>query len=285
MIPARLARFLVGPCILVLSLIEAVSAQDTTRIWNNQAELGVVWTGGNASSTTLGIKNTLTGEFGASSFNLEAGGIRTKSSITTRVANGTATQFTVMETTVSQTTAESYFARSKYTYSVTNRAYWFGGADWDRNTFSGVSSRFAIVTGAGVFFSESDATRLRADLGITYTIQKNVAMQPTSRFAGLRFTLDLTRVATETATFDSKLTLDENLSDPDDLRIDLVNSVSVSMSERMALKTGLRLLFDNQPSFLDVPLVTGGNPTGSTVPAQLQNVDAVFTVTLVINIA
>ena len=64
----------------------------------------------------------------------------------------------------------------------------------------------------------------------------------------------------------------------------LINSLSVSMSGRVALTTRLQLLFDNQPSFLDVPLVTGGNPTGSTVPAQLEKVDAVFTVALVINL-
>jgi hypothetical protein len=272
---------------LAIGLIVApqmMAAQDVAWVWNDRAELSVVWTGGNASSNTLGIKNTLTGERGAAKVNLEAGGIRTESSITTRVANGTPTLNSVSEIVLTQLTAESYFARGQFNYGVTERTYWFGGGGWDRNTFSGIDNRFAFVSGGGAQFSDTDDLKFRSDLGVTYTIQDNLSAGPLDRFAGLRLTWDLTRKATETTTFDSKLVLDENLQDTEDFRADLTNSISVAMNDRMALKTSLQVLFDNQPSFLDGPFFPGGNPAG-TVAAQLKKMDSVFTVALVINVS
>jgi len=268
----------------VLAGVAPVQAQDSALTWTDRAELSVVWTAGNASSKTLGAKNTLEGTGGRIKFRLEAGGIRTESSIRTRVANGTAGSFAVTETSVSQTTAESYFTRSRLDYGLSKRTYFFGGAGWDRNTFSGISSRFALVSGAAGQWSDTDVFKFRTDIGVTYTIQDNVADGPIERFGGVRFTWELLRQVTPNTTLDSKLIVDENVKNTDDLRGDLVNSLTVAMNQRMALKTSLQLLFDNDPSFVDIPLVTGGVPTGGTVAAPLKKLDSIFTVALVINV-
>ena len=71
----------------------------------------------------------------------------------------------------------------------------------------------------------------------------------------------------------------------DDFRADWVNSLSVAMSDRLALKTSLQLLFDNKPSLLSLPLVDGGgSPTGTTVFTPSDQVDSVVTLTLVIKL-
>jgi hypothetical protein len=61
--------------------------------------------------------------------------------------------------------------------------------------------------------------------------------------------------------------------------------VSVALSEALAFKTALQLLFDNQPALIAVPLVdAGGTPTGADVLAPGDEVDTVLTVALVIRL-
>lgn len=255
-----------------------VSAQWT---WTDQAELSFVSAAGNASATTFGFKNTLTAKGGPSGFALEFGGVRTESSQTTRVATGTPAAFTVTETETSEVTAEKYFAKARYDRTLSASAFAFLGSDWDRNTFSGIASRFAFVLGAGRQFADSEDYRLKSDLGLTYTMQDNVAEGDVDRFGGLRMTTNLMRRLTPSTVFESVLIVDENLQDTEDLRGDLTSSVSVAINDRFALKTSLQLLFDNLPSFVDVPLT--GAP-GTTVATPLGKLDSVLTVALVINV-
>jgi hypothetical protein len=68
----------------------------------------------------------------------------------------------------------------------------------------------------------------------------------------------------------------------------MVNSVAVTMSDRLALKISLQWLYDNEPSFEAVPLfdmdpsIPGAVLLGQ-VPRQLDNLDTIFTTSLVIN--
>ena len=99
-----------------LSMPGYATAQDETGAytWENSTELSFVSTGGNASSSILGLKSTLTATSGRSAFKIEVGGIRGETTFRTRTATGSATNFTVDETTNSQLTAENYFARGRY---------------------------------------------------------------------------------------------------------------------------------------------------------------------------
>ncbi len=267
----------------VLSLDTPLQAQEEGWVVTDKAELSFILTAGNASTSTLGLKNTLKGAGGRSVLTFEGGAIRSASTLRTRVANGTIDNFQVTETTETETTAESFFARGRYDFSISERALWFAGTGWERNTFAGIDSRVTSVTGFGSQWIDTDPFKFRTDIGATYTIQDNVAGGPTDRFGGFRLGWDLFSQVTSNSTFESKLIVDENLQDTEDLRADFLNSVTVSMSERLALKTSLQLLFDNQPSFVDVPLFTGGTPTGQTVLAELDKLDSVFTVALVIS--
>ena len=186
----------------------------------------------------------------------------------------------------SETTAESYFARSRYDRDF-GAGYAFGGAGWDRNTFSGIQNRFSLVGGFGRTFAESDAARFKADIGLTYTIQKDVSpvAGADDAFAGARLSVDAMRQLSETTELTSVLTVDESLEGAEDIRADWVNSLSVSINSRLALKTSIQLLFDNEPAFFGVPLESApGVPTGTEVPVQGDQVDSVMTLTLVIKL-
>lgn len=271
---------------LALGPVQVAAQEEAGFTWSNSTELSFVSTSGNASATTLGVKGRLDGDGGENVIQVEVGGVRASSDVTTRRAVGTPEDFTVVESVRSETTAESYFARSRYDREF-GRGFAFGGLGWDRNTFAGVQNRFAIVGGLGRTFVEGDAGRLKADLGLTYTIQNDVAPAPGAdeTFGGWRASLDAVRALTETSEIRSQLVVDNSLEDTGDLRADLVTSLSASINARFALKTSVQVLWDNTPALVSAPLETaGGVPTGVEVLTPGAQVDSVVTVALVIQL-
>jgi putative salt-induced outer membrane protein YdiY len=268
---------------LTFSAANAAAQDAEGLVWQSATELSFVATGGNASASTLGLKGTVTGTSGPHAFKLEVGGIRGETSVTARTATGTTTSFTVAETTTSQLSAESYFARGRYDREL-DGAFGFAGFGWDRNTFAGIRNRYAAVLGLGRTWYDGDTGRLKTDIGATYTIQKDVdpALGADDAFAGVRISVDAIRRISEDVAYASTLLVDQNQEDTEDLRADWTNSVSVALSEALAFKTSLQLVYDNQPALIAVPL--SGAPAGTTVLAPSDKVDRVFTVALVIRL-
>jgi putative salt-induced outer membrane protein YdiY len=273
---------------LVLALVvsSAVAAQDAPFTWDNSTEFAFVSTSGNASSTTLGLKSTLSGADERQSFKLEIGGIRASSNFTTRTATGTTGDFVVTKETRTEQSAANYFARSRFDRNIKS-AFAFGGAGWQRNTFSGVNHRFSLVAGMGKTFVESETGLFKADLGATYTVQKDVTPDPTKNegFGGARATIEASRAVTSTTDLATIVLIDENLRTTEDLRIDWVASIAVALTEGLAFKTSFQILFDNDPALVGIPLLDGGGlPTGESVQVPSQKVDSFLTLSLVIKL-
>jgi len=265
--------------LLVLWGPRAVGAQEPETGWKDVAELTFVLTSGNATSSTFGFKNTADYLWPRAAFQLSAGGVRTRSGTVTRTATGTPENFSVSETTDTRTTAESYFLKGRLDRNLTGTLFMFGGAGWDRNTFAGVDNRYAFVGGAGRAWFSEDTRHLKTDLGLTYTIQDDVVENPEvdDSFMGLRGSYDYFRKLTDNTDFTSVLVADQNLNETSDLRADWTNAVAVSMSDRLALKTGFQLLYDKTPALVAVPLGDG------EVLTPLGKVDGIFTVAIVAN--
>ena len=201
------------------------------------------------------------------------------------MAVGSPTDFAVRETSTSALTAENYFLRGRYERDISEKFFWLAGLGWDKNEFAGIESRLGAFGGVGHLWFERDNARLRTDYGVTYTDQDDVS-GATSSFAGLRVAYDYWRQFNAATALSSTLAIDENLDDTADYRADFVNSVSVAMSERLALKARLPLLFDNQPAFTDillVQLIQGDVVEGGRVLAELDSLDSILTVSLVAN--
>ncbi len=271
---------------LALLIVSPAAAQDGAWRWENATELSFISTGGNASSSTFGLKASLTGIGGPNTFKVDVGGIRAESELTTRTAMGTPASFQVTEVTTSELTAGSYFGRGRYDRAL-GRAFAFAGAGWDRNTFAGVKNRFALVGGVGRTWIEGESGRFKTDIGGTYTIQKDVEPEPGAddAFGGARVTIEATRRVSATTDLATTLVADQNLEESGDFRADWLSSLAVAISEGLALKTSLQILFDSQPSLLRVPLVDGaGATTGQDVLTPGRRIDSVVTLTLVIKL-
>jgi len=277
-------------CILTLSLLllalgprSELSAQEEREPgWYDQAELSLVVTAGNTRSNTFGIKNRLERLFPSARLTFDAGGLRVESGTTARTAIGIPGDFDVIEDTDTETKAENYFASLRYDRDLSNRSYVYGSGGWVRNRFAGIDDRWTGAVGLGWKLIESERTAFQADLAATITSEQPV-IGASNSFGGLRFTWDVSHELTGTTKFTSALTVDENLSDTEDLRADLDNAVAVDISGALALKTGVKLLFDNQPALEDVVLLAApGGPSTGTVAVPLDKLDTQFTVALIV---
>lgn len=276
---------ILGTLALAVALVTADPAvgQEEGWDWVNATEVGFVTTSGNASQTTLSVKSSLTGTSGANTFKIGLGGLRASSELTSRTAQGTPGSFTVVETTTEVKSAENYYARARYDRDL-GEAFLFSGTGWERNTFAGFQNRFSLVAGVGRTWVDNDNGRFKTDIGGTFTAQEDVeAPGEFDGFGGIRTTIEAARTLTETTDFETEFVLDENLNDTDDVRFDWLSSISVALTEGLALKTSYQLTFDNRPALIRVPLFNGGSQTG-TVGVESAQFDSLLTLSLVIKL-
>ena len=266
------------------SLAAATVQEEPATNWAYSAELSLLFTSGNSTVRTFGLGGAARRDWARGELSFRAGGLRTESGTTQRIAVGTEDHFTVTDESDPKPTAENYFARAEYERSFSDHVHLTTGAGWERNTFSGFESRLSLVTGLGNMWIETETTRLKSDYGITFTAQHDVVEDPdkSASFGGVRVSINFRRRLTETADLESTLTLDENLTDATDLRADLANSLAVDINHSLAVKTGLRLVWDNVPALTNAPLEQpAGTPTGKTVLVPRHKLDSTFTIALV----
>lgn len=273
---------IVGCWTLVFAIVAtAVAAQEQARPlgWTDVAELAFVMTSGNSETESISLKNVAVRTMESSSFTIDVGALRAES--TTRLAIGTPNRF--VESKATSLTAESYHLRGRYDHVISDRRFWFVGGGWARNTFAGVDNRYSAMLGLGNVWFDDETSRFQTDYGLTFTRQEDTSGEKRD-YAGLRVSWDYWRQLNEATEFGSVLVLDPNLDDTEDWRADFTNWVGVSMTEQLALRVSLQMLYDNVPSLGGLPLFdSSGSPTGDVVTAALDELDTLLTVGLIVN--
>ncbi len=283
----RLSWTLAGSAILLSAMAVPAFAQDDERQlgWAFTADIGALWTGGNQETSTLALNGTADYLWPRSQIKFTAGGFRSESSLTTSTAFGTGQDdFQLTEETVTEKTAETFFAGARYDYDVSAKFYVTGSGDWLRNPFAGIDDRFVFGAGAGNRWVDNGTIRFTTDYVVTYTTETPVIPDPDreSSFAGLRFGYDFLWNATASTDFESTLIADFNLDNTDDIRVDWYNGLPIDISSVLAFKPSLRLQWRNDPALQVVPLfdAPGGAETG-TVFTPLNKLDTFLNLSLV----
>ncbi len=278
------------PLLALVVAPAAAAAQDEdpalTR-WVVEGEFTSVLSQGNSESFTAGLGAVLRRQWDRDGLRFEAGAIRTESSRITRQAFGTIDDFRVDVTSDSEKTAESLFARGRYDRTITDRFFAYGALDWLRNTFAGIDNRFLIALGGGNTWLDRENMRFKTNYAATYTIQRDVVERPDAEteFPGARLGWEYWNQATESTAFESTLIVDLNLGDIDDVRYDFINSLTVNISDKLALKPSLQMLWRGLPSLTQVPLFElDGTETGESVQTELDNLDTFFRLALVLTL-
>ena len=256
--------------------------------WFDSAELSLVITGGNSQSSTLGLKNKLERKWEKSSFKWSISAVRVETTTLTQIATLLPPgDIEVTEEKTKEITAENYQGSASFERKISKRLFWRLGSDVLRNEFSGIDYRWSGVAGLGHTWFDRKKTGLQTSYGLAVTTQHDVAPVPDrdETFLAGRLGWDYRLGLTSTTTFNSAFTLEQNLSDFGDTRIDTTNDISVRMSNRLALKVSLQLQFVSLPALIDVNVLTeGGEDTGTTVSVPARKLDSFFNISLVFDL-
>jgi putative salt-induced outer membrane protein YdiY len=275
--------------VLALSIVPAGAQEEEAAKtgWLDEAELSLVATDGNSQSETFSLRNSLTRTWdGGAEFEILAGGLRAESTASSRSAVGSsAADALLVESSTTTVTAERYYLEMRYDQPISERWYWYAAGGWDRNEPAGIRNRTAIRAGVGNIWFDRQGARWRTDYGLSQTEQEDVVDLPgsASGFLGLRLSSDYARQLTETTEFTNLLTVDQNLDRGEDLRATMVNTLSVRMSDSLALKLSHELQFDNEPSLIAVPVVTAaGVPIREDLLVEADDLDTTLSLALVV---
>lgn len=283
------------PCLLLLAGVAPGGAQEVPQEedggeveWRNATEATYLLNGGNAASSTLGVRNTLRRRSAAGEWRLDVTARRTDATRTERRAvGGSPEAFEVVEERDRERTAERYMAETRYDRTLRENLFAFGSTSWERNEFAGFEHRVVAVSGVGGQWARDAAWELKVGSGLTYTVRSDIVTDPArdDSFAGLRFTLDYLHAVTESTELEVRWVADGNAQEFSEVRGDLAQSVSAGLTDRLSLKTTLQLLLDNDPPVESVPLVRpDGEVTDQEVLVPLRRLDHSLSLALVITI-
>jgi putative salt-induced outer membrane protein YdiY len=251
--------------------------------WKATAELSYVVTGGNTSTSAFSLGTSFTRKWTNDTLLFKTYILNSNSTTTTRTAQGTETDFVILEDKVGRLVAENYMLAGQYDHRVSKKLLAQAGLSWDRNRFAGVASRVMFTTGFGYAWADTKRTQVKTDAGLTYTFRKYVG-QGSASFAGLRFNLLAVQKILENSSLSAQFIFDDNLKKMVDWRFDWANSVSASISKSLALKVSLRMIYTNLPAQQSLPLFDlDGLPTGLSVLVPLKKFDTFLTTSIVIN--
>jgi putative salt-induced outer membrane protein YdiY len=282
LVPALAAACLSGG---VVRAEEAAPAKS----WTNKAELAYVLTMGNSETSTLGFKNVFERVWDKNTLTVKAGAVRIESTKFFRTAVNDPGGIVIVTDEQKETTAENYYLNGKYERKISERFFWYVGAGWDRDRFAGIDSRYIAQAGAGNLWVDKEIRKWKTYYAVTYTDETDVARDPvtfaqlTDSYAGATLGSDYYWKFTDNAEYQNVTDFYYNFDTSDDWRADMMNSVSVALNKRLALKAALLWKYRNQPA-LEELAITNPAPGGPTVALyELDNLDTVFTTSLVIN--
>jgi hypothetical protein len=255
--------------------------------WYSTSGLSYVLAAGNSSASSLGFKLEVKRLWPKATLTFGAAGVRADASDPARRAIGSPDSFQV-EAGERVLKAAKYNALANFDQRVTDRLGWTVGAEFDRDRFSGLSGRTLGLAGVSYLLANSKEFTLKTALAATITHQSEVVPDPATKdtFAGLRLSADAERKLGANGTYVGGVAVDENLQETSDLRVRFANALAVSMNKRLAVQLGLLLLYDHQPSLVDLPLFApSGSATGLTVATRAATLDTTFTASVVVSFA
>lgn len=277
----RLARSVA--VVAVMSVVPAAAfAQDEARQlgWKNSTELGLVVTSGNSSTTNFNVRNVFTYDWEAAELEWKFGILRA-SSDDDRFALGTEDDFEIIEPDVEPDNQRLY-TNLRYLKDINPSFFWYTRLFAERDEPADIDYRLTPAGGAGNTWAKRDTLTLLTGYGVSYTAE-SLTLDGASDFAGYQLFYDLKMSATDATNIESNMTFDGSLETGSNFRFDWFNGVGVNISEKIALKASIRLLYRNDPALEEIDLENDlGIVIGKVVVAK-KKLDTSFTTSLVIN--
>jgi hypothetical protein len=298
------------------------------KLWSNSTDLSLILTDGNSESEAFGFRSRTLRSSERSVFRITLQANRAESSddpirrvdpgFTWPVGAPPPADLTTTRAAPSTSLdVERYFFESRYERSVSGtpgessaRTFlWHVGGSWESNRDAGIVSRTIIFGGLGHSWWSRDDLQFGTQYGLSWTDRREDQVDPlkSETFPGWRFSWDYLNRWGRNTIFESDWIVNGNIDELDDYSSSMINSIAVSMNERLALKVSLQWLYNSKPALQDVGVtaevdlvdpdgipgtgdeffrtVDGGGASidVGTVSERKERLDTVFSVSLVVN--
>jgi len=244
-----------GGCWPTLAQDSSEEKEEKKLGWTNVADVGLVVTSGNASTSTFTIDDKLTRTWENSLFTLRGGLLRLQT-VDDPFAVGTEEDFKVFEDETRELDNERYYIAGDYKQNITSKLFWVVGGGWDRDTNAGIESRSVVYGGLGNTWRDDDHMQFKTDYAVTYTRRIDDIPDPSRdvNFSELRLSYAYMHHLAEKVDFDSDFAFFVNLADGGDNRFNTISSVTTNVSSVLALRFSLQFIYQNQPALKEIDL-------------------------------
>ncbi len=259
--------------------------------WSNSTDLGLVITDGNSSTETLGFNNYLQRLWINSRYSLRIEAVRSSTAddpfavVIPETEDGFDVVYPGKKLDV-----ERYFIENRYDRSITERFFWNAGVSWERNKNAGILNRYVGFAGVGNLWWTREDLKFSTTYGLSYTDREDEVRDPfkDDTFIGFRFGWEYLNQWGKVTTYRNTWNYTNSLNDTSDYYSDMVNSISVAITDRLALRVSLQWLYNSVPGLEDVTLfvldpVTGLKVEVGEVPILKDELDTIFSTSLVVN--
>jgi hypothetical protein len=261
--------------------------------WSNETDLSLVLTDGNSSTETLGFKNRLRRVWSKARYTFRVDAVRSNTAddpiaVVEDENRPEDYQVVTFDKTLD---VENYLVENRYDRSITERFFWNAGLTWDRNKDAGILSRWIGFAGVGNIWWDREDLRFNTSYGLSYTLREEEDETPDKddTFPGFRFNWEYENKWGKVTTFENDWVYNYNFSNSTDWNTDMISSIRVDMSERVALRVSLRWIYNNLPANQDLDVFfrdPDGNLIGLpiVVPEPKEKLDTIFSTSLVIKL-
>jgi len=269
--------------------VEAEEGEDLG--WRNSTDLSLVVTEGNSSTETLGFNNYLTRLWSRSRYSLRVEAVRSNTADDPYaiVIPETDGDFYV-EYPDQALDVERYFIENRYDRSITERLFWNAGVSWERNKAAGILNRWVGFAGVGNLWWTREDLKFSTTYGLSYTDREDEIPDPLTdqSFSGFRFGWEYMNQWGKVTTYRNNWNFTNSLNDTSDYYSEMVNSISVAINSRLALKVSLQWLYNSVPGLENVSLFVLDPETGlrvevGEVEIRKDSLDTIFSTSLVVN--
>jgi hypothetical protein len=260
--------------------------------WTNSTDLSLVVTDGNSSTETLGFNNLLRRRWSNARYSFQVDGVRSNTSddpfafFYTDDPDGEIEVFFPSKSP----DVERYFIENRYDRNITERFFWNVGASWERNKDAGILNRYIGFAGVGNIWWSREDLEFSTTYGLSYTDREDETPDPEKddSFIGFRFGWEYENQWGKVTTYRNLWNITDSLEDTSDYYSDMVNSISVAINSRLALKVSLQWLYNSIPGLQDVTLYAIDRKTGlkveeGEVQIRKEKLDTIFRTSLVVN--
>ena len=281
--------------VLALSSVEGAFGQEQEEKkkigWSNVADLGLVITGGNSRTSTFIFDDKLTRSWKNATLQFKFSGLRTRTTDDRVAVVAGPDEFTVVEDVSADIDSERYQATGSYRRNISKNLFWLAGAGWLRDANAGIENLTGVFGGLGNTWWDRKDSLFLTDYAISYADREEEIEDPLldGRFPAFRFSVDYMNEFGEHAEYDNDFVVLANLADLEDYQFDWTNSVTSNLTNLLALRVSLQLLYRNIPALeeldlLPVPPSEAPSLPIGTVPVRRKKLDTLFKVTLVVTL-